>query len=55
MQTKGNDDNNDDKVRTWKTRADTLEHSVDVGVVDDTGILFPNSDKLECAPLSESK
>jgi len=30
----------------WITRADALECSVEVGVVDDIGILFPESDKL---------
>jgi hypothetical protein len=55
MQTKGKDDKSDDKVRTWKTRADALERSADVGVVDDIEILFPDSNELECVPLNESK
>ena len=47
MQTKGNADKSDDKVRMWETRAGALERSVDVGVVDDIGILFPDSIELE--------
>jgi hypothetical protein len=39
----------------WKTRADALEGSVDVGVVTDTGILSQMAMSGECVPWSRKE